>query len=261
MNCPKCRQDQPNPADSCAHCGIVFAKYFKYYPPDEESSGQDSSTLESCSAGVNAEDRSDDPGLRRLLLGDPNARPGHWTLRALLLGGFALWSWHLIGASIASNYAGESFLHLINLPFHEAGHVLFRPLGTFMTSLGGTLGQLLIPAICGIVLLVKTRDAFGAAVSLWWFGENFLDIAPYINDAQAGELPLLGGNFGHSAPYGFHDWAYLLTESGLLAYDHTIAGISHTLGSVVMLLGLLWGAILLHHQRQNSQKHSRRLPI
>ena len=128
--------------------------------------------------------------------------------RIIILAVLLIWGWKLIFASIASNAAGKSFLHLVNTPFHEAGHVFFRPFGSFLRSLGGTLGQLLMPLICTVVLLLQTRDTFAAAVSLWWFGENFLDIAPYIGDARAGVLPLLGGNFGHSAPYGFHDWEF-----------------------------------------------------
>jgi hypothetical protein len=143
---------------------------------------------------------------------------------------------------------GESFLHRVNLPFHEFGHLLFRPFGQWITSLGGTLGQLLMPAICGAVLLIQTRDPFGASVALWWFGENFLDIAPYINDARAGDLPLVGGNFGHSAPYGFHDWEYLLGETGLLHLDHHLAQTSRVLGGLILLLALTWGAWLLLRQ-------------
>ena len=105
-----------------------------------------------------------------------------------------------------------------------------------------------MPAICCGVLLVQTRDPFGAAAALWWFGENFLDIAPYINDAGAGELPLLGGNFGHSSPYGFHDWEYLLGETGLLHLDHGLAQTSRLLGVLVMVLALTWGAWLLVRQ-------------
>ncbi len=150
-----------------------------------------------------------------------------------------------MSATIESNATGNSFLHLINLPFHEAGHIIFRPFGAFFTSLGGTLGQLLMPSICMGVLLIKTQDPFGASVALWWVGENFLDIAPYINDAQAGQLPLLGGNYGHSAPYGFHDWQYLLTESGLLNYDHILARSAFVTGSVIILLSLLWSGLLL----------------
>jgi hypothetical protein len=174
---------------------------------------------------------------------------GLWARAALLLV-LLIWGLRLIALSPASNGAGQSFLHLVNLPFHEAGHLIFRPFGDVMTSLGGTLGQLLMPLICAGTLLLKTRDPFGAAVACWWFGQNFLDIAPYVNDARAGDLPLLGGNFGHSSPYGFHDWEYLLTESGLLHLDHHIAWLSHGLGAAIMLLALAWGAILLFRQRR-----------
>lgn len=165
--------------------------------------------------------------------------------RILLLVVLLLLSWKFIFASIASNTAGNSFLHLVNTPFHEAGHVLFRPFGRFITSLGGTLGQLLMPLICTVVFLVQTRDTFAAAVGLWWFGENFLDIAPYIGDARAGVLPLLGGNTGHSSPYGFHDWEFLLTETGLLGYDKIFARMAHGIGSAFMLLALAWAGYIL----------------
>ncbi len=146
---------------------------------------------------------------------------------------------------------GGCFIHMINLPFHEAGHVLFRPFGQFITSLGGTLGQLLMPLICFAVLLLQTRDGFGASVCLWWFGENFLDIAPYIDDARSGTLPLVGGNFGHSSPYGFHDWEYLLTESGLLHYDHLLAKLSVACGALFMGLALFWAACAIWTARKS----------
>lgn len=165
-----------------------------------------------------------------------------------------VWGGKLIFVNIADNAAGTSPLHLVNLPFHEAGHVLFRPFGSFLTSLGGTLGQLLIPLICLLTLLLKNRDPFGAAVCLWWFGENFLDIAPYINDARAGELPLVGGNFGHSSPYGFHDWEYLLTESGLLGYDHALARAAHGIGALLMLGAVGWVVGLLYRQYRSDDE-------
>ncbi|WLE98781.1 MAG: hypothetical protein QTN59_08055 [Candidatus Electrothrix communis] len=165
--------------------------------------------------------------------------------RIIILAVLLIWGWKLIFASIASNAVGKSFLHIVNTPFHEAGHVFFRPFGSFLHSLGGTLGQLLVPLICMVVFLLQTRDTFAASVSLWWFGENFLDIAPYIGDARAGVLPLLGGNFGHSSPYGFHDWEFLLTETGLLRYDQAIARLSHGVGSIIMLLAVAWGGYVL----------------
>jgi hypothetical protein len=150
-----------------------------------------------------------------------------------------------IFSPIAANAAGESFLHGVNLPFHEFGHILFRPFPAVITSLGGSLGQLMMPAICFCVLLFRTRDAFGAAVCLWWFGENFLDIAPYINDARSLSMPLLGGNFGDTSPYGFHDWNFILTETGLLADDHLFAAVAKGIGTLVMAGALVWAVVLL----------------
>jgi hypothetical protein len=150
-----------------------------------------------------------------------------------------------------SNTIGSSFWHLVNLPFHEAGHIIFRPFGRFMTSLGGTLAQLLMPLICLVVFIIKTRDPFGASFSLWWLGENFMDIAPYINDARSLTLPLLGGNIGRTSPYGFHDWEFILKESGLIEYDHLLAHFSYKIGTVLMICAFLWGGYILFQQFKN----------
>lgn len=235
-SCPKCGFANEADLEVCLKCGVIFAKI-----PTMDS------VVEPCEPAAEANARQ--TTLNELLFDTPT--PTHPAViwgRLLLLVVVSLYGGKLIFAGIQGNAAGESLLHLVNLPFHEAGHVLFRPFGSFMTSLGGTLLQLLVPLICLCYLLLKTRDPFGASVCLWWFGENFLDIAPYINDARAGQLPLLGGNFGHSSPYGFHDWNYLLNETGLLRYDHAIATLSHGLGSLLMLLAVGWGACLLLRQ-------------
>ncbi len=239
MSCPKCRHELQVQSETCPHCGIVFEKYLKYHPVQTDQHDEPPPVVTLYEEGAT-------PPLTQFLFHEAQqATMAHLLGRSIILVGLIIWSCQLIGASIDSNAAGNSFLHLVNLPFHEAGHIVFRPFGAFITSLGGTLGQLLMPSICAGVLLLKTRDPFGAAVALWWVGENFLDIAPYMNDARAGQLPLLGGNFGHSAPYGFHDWQYLLTESGLLQYDHVLAKATFAIGSVIMLLSMLWGGVLL----------------
>lgn len=248
--CPKCQQVLADTnALVCPHCGIVFAKYFKYHP---EASQNESAQVSETAEPVRVVFYDDAQTTLTQSLEDVYAGSViHWFGRGVVWLGLMVWSWLLIDLPLANNSAGESFLHLVNLPFHEAGHIIFRPFGQFITSLGGTLGQLLMPAICAGTLLLKTRDPFGAVVALWWFGENFLDIAPYMNDAQAGELPLVGGNFGHSAPYGFHDWEYLLTESGLMRYDHLLAGLTFFIGVLIMLAALVAGGFLLWRQRNH----------
>ena len=108
-----------------------------------------------------------------------------------------------------------------------------------------------MPLICFLVFLLKYKNTFGAAVAFWWFGENFLDIAPYINDARDLTLPLLGGNTGRNAPYGFHDWEFILNETGLIRYDHTVAAACYSIGIALMLIALIWSAYLLHKQYRN----------
>jgi hypothetical protein len=178
--------------------------------------------------------------------------PFYFAGRCLLFLLLTAWGWRFMTASVESNYAGESFLHLVNLPFHEAGHVFFAPFGRFMMVFGGTLGQLLMPLICAGTFLLKTRDAFAASVALWWTAENFMDIAPYINDARALELILLGGVTGQEVEG--HDWEYLLGSLGWLRYDHTLAHLAQWVGIALMIAALLWGGTLLLKQYQNIER-------
>jgi hypothetical protein len=162
-----------------------------------------------------------------------------------------IWSFKFILSSMDSGYAMNSFWHLVNLPFHVAGHLIFRPLGRFMTSLGGSLTQLFIPLLCLVVFLLKTRDTFAAAFALWWVGENFMDLAPYIDDARSLSLPLLGGNTGRTSPYGFHDWEFILKETGLSRYDHALASTACRFGAVLIIFALVWAGYILYKQYKN----------
>jgi len=78
-----------------------------------------------------------------------------------------------------------------------------------------------------------------------------LDLAPYINDARSLTLQLLGGNTGRTSPYGFHDWEFILKESGFIRYDHFLANFSYKLGSILMIISFLWGGYILFKQYKN----------
>ncbi|MEE4357789.1 MAG: zinc ribbon domain-containing protein [Desulfococcaceae bacterium] len=242
--CPKCGFLSRNAFSECPRCGIIVEKFLK--SGQTQNLSENTPDIPPAPSGRKAEIIS---FLRESVFRiHPDMNPIAFWGRVLLFGVFVFWGVRFMFASIDSNFVGESFWHSVNLPFHEAGHIIFRPFGQFITSLGGTLGQLLMPLICMTVFLFHTGDAFAASVCLWWFAENFMDIAPYIADARAGVLPLLGGNTGQSSPYGFHDWEYILNETGLLRYDLTIARISYSLGTILMLLSFVWGAYLLWKQ-------------
>src|SRR5438094_8705293 len=76
-----------------------------------------------------------------------------------------------------------NFLHLINLVFHEAGHVIFGLFGRFVAVLGGSVNQVLVPAVCTGVFLAR-RQYGSAAVTLFWTGESLADVAVYVADGR-----------------------------------------------------------------------------
>ena len=241
IKCPKCGFQPIDQPAECPNCGIIFDKYIKLRKNGSRPVSSKSQT---------AEEKIDKKAfLKDLFLHiEPEVNPLIWGARTLFLIIMLIWTYKFILSPINSGYAMNSFWHLVNLPFHEAGHIIFRPFGRYMTSLGGSLSQLLVPLMCMTVFLLKTRDTFAASFALWWCGENFMDLAPYIDDARSLSLPLLGGNTGRTAPYGFHDWEFILKESGLAAYDHALAQIAYRSGTVLMIFALVWGGYILYKQ-------------
>ncbi len=242
LDCPKCKFEQDASNTECARCGLIFEKFERAQrslSKPSEPTGEDISETA---------DQSPNSLFSLLFFTPSSTNRLYFTGRIITFIIILVWGITFIIAPIESNKAGRSLMHFVNLPFHEFGHIVFRPFGRFMTSLGGSLGQLVMPLVCLGVLLIQTRDPFGGSVSLWWFGQNFFDLAPYINDARSLSLPLLGGNVGRSSPYGFHDWEFILAETGLLRYDHLLARMSVVMGTLVFIAAFLWGGLLLFKQ-------------
>jgi hypothetical protein len=237
--CPKCRFGRTDGEEECRKCGIIFSKYRSAGPTEQHQS----TPVREWSQWVK---------FAKEWLIESDASTDAVTLigRAAVFVLLLWWGRAFILTPLETNDTGESFLHLINLPFHEAGHLIFMPFGRFMMFLGGSLGQILMPIVCLVTFLIRTRDPFGAAVALWWTAENFMDVAPYINDARSLDLVLLGGVTGKETDG--HDWENILSMLGWLKYDHRLAHLSYNLGIVLMLISMAWGGLLL-------MKHYRRL--
>ena len=162
-----------------------------------------------------------------------------WT-RIALLAGLTIWTWQFARTPISPD-AMDSWLHLPDLIFHEAGHFIFAMFGQFMTVLGGSLLQFLIPVIAAVAFLRQDPpETFGAAVCTWWAGQNLVDLAPYIADSRALQMVLLGGKTG--AEVEGHDWEFLLTQLGLLHLDQPIGRWTHAIGIVIMIGSLAFAA-------------------
>ena len=223
INCPKCQADVAESATECPRCGIVFAKFEQraaFVPVPLEPS----TTIDAAPSTARR------PSLSVVQIG-----------RGAVLVGLIVWTWQFARVPMGMA-ASSSILHLPNLIFHEAGHVLFAPFGRFMTVLGGSLFQFALPLGIAIGFL-KQDDPFGAAVCTWWAGENLLDVAPYIADARALQLVLLGGKTG--AEVQGHDWEYLLATLGWMRFDRTLGLWTHRVGLLMMCGAVIWAAVYL----------------
>jgi hypothetical protein len=242
QRCPKCGHE-PLPADqslpaACPACGVILAKVARGLGPHAPAgpAGQHPAAREPAVV--------EDEGGLLLHVPEQVDAPAFWS-RVLLLAAFAAWGLYLVSLDYRDGEINSSFIHGPLLVFHEAGHVLFRPFGEWISVLGGTLGQLLMPALLGGALLLKNRDPFGAALGLWLLGASLLDVAPYVYDAQHPQLILLSGTTGEG---GGHDWIYLLSSMHLLAKAQTLGALLHTLGAGVLLLALVWGGWVIKRQ-------------
>lgn len=223
MQCPKCLTTCADGAAECPRCRVVFAKIAQrssVIPDDPLPAVEDPPRVAAPA----------DP-LRGIALS------GRIALLALLV----WWTWQFARAPMGA-VAMESVLHLPNLVFHEAGHVILGIFGRFMSVLGGSLFQLIVPVVLAGAF-IRQREWFGAAVCVWWAGQNLVDLAPYIADARALRLVLLGGKTG--AEVEGHDWEYLLSAMGWMHLDRTLGLAAHRLGLAVMIASLVWGVSAL----------------
>jgi len=149
--------------------------------------------------------------------------------------------WRLIGFGfglmvfllvVGSSEPGFVFgLDHANLLFHEAGHPMVGLFSSRLETYGGTLGQLTFPVLLAVSFWRK-RQALAVAAAVIWFFENWLNIARYMADARALELPLVGG--------GDHDWNTIFTRWDILQYDLNIATAVRFTGWTGMGLAVLW---------------------
>lgn len=122
----------------------------------------------------------------------------------------------------------------VNLLFHEAGHyIIFAWFGQTIFVLGGTLGQLLWPAVTLVVFLAH-KERCSAAFSLFWLGENFTNIGQYMADARALALPLL------TSDTEGHDWHYLLSHWNILSWDIFLGRTVFIIGIIIVILAIAW---------------------
>ena len=75
-----------------------------------------------------------------------------------------------------------SFLDLVDLPIHETGHLIFHPFGEFLGIAGGSLFQVILPAVF-VGYFVWREQYYSAAIVLFWVGQSILNVWVYAADA------------------------------------------------------------------------------
>jgi hypothetical protein len=250
--CPKCNAAidalAPEAGERCPSCGLVFAKYLQARQgkpvPIAPATPEPGAQADDGPAGKLAELRE------RVLEPPPGGAGAAFYGRCAAFLFFFVWGIRLYAMDISDAEINGSFMHVVVLTFHEAGHVVFVPFGRFMTILGGSLFQVLVPLGLMVAFIFglggSKRDNFAAALMLWWAGVAIIDVAPYIWDAYDPKIMLLGGKTG--AESDGHDWQNILGDLGLLKRAHFVGQLAHKTGLLVMLAGLGWAALLLYRQ-------------
>ena len=242
--CPKCAHaplpvNQSAPA-ACPACGVILAKVTAIGMA--KIAARDAPLV----ADLETEPRT---GLFEVFFHVPQALDRmYWALRTVAFVSVTLWTiWILQSVDIAAGEAGSFFLWAVLTPFHEAGHVLLMWAPQFVTILGGTLGQWLMPAGLAGMLLIQRRDPFGAALFTWLLGYSFIMTAVYMFDAFDPKIMLLDGRTG--AESDGHDWQNMFGDLGLLPRARGIGSFFGWLGQALMLAAIAWAAAIVWLQR------------
>lgn len=125
-----------------------------------------------------------------------------------------------------------NLLHKMDFFVHEAGHVVFRPFGTVMTAVGGSLLQILMPTAF-VIYFFRNRMPFSGVLIMFWLGQNFIDVSVYIQDAIEMKLP---------SPFvGIHDWNFILTRFDLLHKTYFFSSLVYGAGFAVFVIAVVLG--------------------
>ncbi|MGQ0540610.1 MAG: hypothetical protein ACT4O9_02015 [Blastocatellia bacterium] len=142
---------------------------------------------------------------------------------------------------IAYDPTQGSFLDNVDLPIHETGHLIFRLFGEFMMIAGGSLFQVIFPAVF-VGYFIWSEKYYSATIVLLWVGQSILNVYVYAADAVVMRLVLTSGFTGSEG--SFHDWNYLLTQTGLIGSTKTVAGIIRAVGTLTIIAA---GALSIYY--------------
>jgi hypothetical protein len=138
---------------------------------------------------------------------------------------------------LAAHFGELTLLDNVHLITHEAGHLLFGWLGETLGLWGGTILQLLVPALLACAFIAR-HELPGAVFSILAFFHSLTGVATYMIDALRQELPLV--TVGAAADEAQHDWVRIFSQLGVLSRAVQVGTTVRVIAWCGMLATLLW---------------------
>jgi hypothetical protein len=140
-----------------------------------------------------------------------------------------------------SDLEASSLFGTLDFGVHEFGHLFFGLFGEWIGVAGGSIMQVLIPVALAL-LFHKQKEPMGVAVCGAWLAIALARMAVYMADARELELDLVS----FSPDSDIHDWNYLFTSLGIIAWDTTIADLTRLAGWLALLASAWYGVRKAH---------------
>ena len=149
---------------------------------------------------------------------------------------------------LAVNFSQPSWLDNVHLVVHEAGHLLFHWFGETLELWGGTIFQLLVPALLAAAFVVR-GDLPGATFCAFAFFHSLTNVATYMIDALLLQLPLV--TVGAAPEEAQHDWVRIFSSLGVLPHAIQIGNTVRFIAWCGMLATMAWFAWRYYRQAED----------
>ncbi len=140
---------------------------------------------------------------------------------------------------LARHFGELTMLDNVHLPIHEGGHLFFSYFGETLHLWGGTIFQLLVPALLAAYFATQ-RQISGTTFCCFAFFHSLTGVATYMSDAIARALPLV--TVGAVADESDHDWYNIFTQLGILRHAVHIGSATRFVAWSGMLVTVGWFA-------------------
>jgi hypothetical protein len=143
-----------------------------------------------------------------------------------------------------------TLLDNVHLPIHEGGHLLFGWFGQTLGLWGGTLLQLIVPALL-VMSFALRRELPGVVFCSFAFFHSLRGVAIYMADALRQELTLV--TVGAAADEAEHDWVRIFSSLGVLPHAIQIGNFTRLVAWAGMIGTVLWFAWRYQHASSTAE--------